>query len=145
MAQTIGRSVGYQVNRDHVLAPAVELIAAARQEFYRRLREAVDTWEPRPVALYVFGSAAREKMHTDSDIDLLVVFPDDVPDEHIENCLTTLSENVERWTGNEPRPLLLRDSEVVPSGVMDNIAREGRAVVGDPQWLRMRLRERLGG
>ncbi|MDO5513072.1 nucleotidyltransferase domain-containing protein [Corynebacterium sp.] len=137
---SIGRSVGYQLNRDHVLAPAVALIADAKMEVFRRLRAMAAAWEVQPVVMYVFGSTARDDMRTDSDIDLLVVFPDGAPDDIVENQLSALSEGVWAWTGNEPRPLLLRVSEVTPSGVMESVEREGAIVVGDPQWLRRRLR-----
>jgi predicted transcriptional regulator len=97
-----GRTFLYELNRDHLLAPAVEQMAAAQTELIRRLRDAIDAWEVPPVHASLFGSAARADGDTRSDIDLLIVRPADVdPDDSgWRDQLDALSNQVRRWTGN---------------------------------------------
>ena len=52
----------------------MQVPAEVLDELVRRLVEAV-----RPTRIILFGSAARGEMRQDSDLDVLVVVPDDVP------------------------------------------------------------------
>ena len=49
----------YTLNRQHLAAPAIELLADLRAEFQRRLRDEVAGWQVAPIHLSIFGSAAR--------------------------------------------------------------------------------------
>ena len=55
------------------------------------------------MTLALYGSVARGDSRPDSDIDLLVVFPDDVPRGERDNFITNLGDNVRQWTGNDPQ------------------------------------------
>lgn len=100
--EEVGRTFLYQLNRDHLLAPAVERMAGVRGELVRRLRDEIDAWEIPPVHASLFGSAARGDGDARSDIDLLVVRPADVdPDDaHWRGQVDRLADLVRRWTGN---------------------------------------------
>jgi predicted nucleotidyltransferase len=100
--EEVGRTFLYQLNRDHLLAPAVERMAGVRGELVRRLRDEIDAWEIPPVHASLFGSAARGDGDVSSDIDLLVVRPADVdPDDaHWRGQVDRLADLVRRWTGN---------------------------------------------
>ena len=74
-----GNAYLYTFNREHLAAPAVELLADVRAELERRLRDEIAGWKIAPVHLSVFGSAARGDGDTRSDIDIFVVRPRDVP------------------------------------------------------------------
>jgi hypothetical protein len=74
-ATQMGRNQVHQLNREHVAAPAAELLAGLRLELWKRLRETIRGWRPRPIYACVFGSAARGDGDSESDIDLLVVHP----------------------------------------------------------------------
>jgi predicted nucleotidyltransferase len=97
-----GSTLLYSLNRDHLLAPAVEQMADARAEMIRRLREEIGGWEVPAVHASLFGSAARGQGDTRSDIDLLVVRPADVDqeDETWRAQIDALAGSVRRWTGN---------------------------------------------
>ena len=97
-----GSTLLYSLNRDHLLAPAVEQMASARAEMIRRLREEIGDWELPAVHASLFGSAARGQGDTRSDIDLLVVRPADIDpeDETWRAQIDTLAGSVRRWTGN---------------------------------------------
>jgi predicted nucleotidyltransferase len=92
----------YELNRDHVGAPAVVALADMRSEFLRRLRLLLARWPVPAVHASMFGSAARGDGDRDSDIDLFIVRPRGVPDddERWAKQLYDLSEAVRVWTGN---------------------------------------------
>lgn len=100
--QEAGRTFLYSLNRDHLLAPAVEQMAGVRVELIRRLREAIGGWDVPPVHASLFGSAARGDGDASSDIDLLVVRSADVGPDALRwrDQVDGLSNLVHRWTGN---------------------------------------------
>lgn len=72
-ATQMGRNQVHELNRDHIAAPAAEMLADLRLELWRRLRASLGKWEPSPIFACVFGSAARGDGGVDSDIDILLV------------------------------------------------------------------------
>lgn len=69
-------------------------------EMVRRLVEAF-----RPDRIYLFGSRARQDVHSDSDYDLMVILPDDAPPERRRSRLayealrgTRVAADVLVWT-----------------------------------------------
>lgn len=101
-AQAAGPAMLYQLNRDHVLAPAVAQIVAANVEWRQRIADQVNGWRLLPDAVMLFGSVATGAARAGSDIDLLVVRPDSVPadDDTWMSQLADLASAVRRWTGN---------------------------------------------
>jgi DNA-binding transcriptional ArsR family regulator len=97
-----GNAYLYTLNREHLAAPAVELLADVWTELERRLRDEVAGWQVAPVHVSIFGSAARGDGDTASDIDIFVIRPPDVPDDDPEwrGQLDQLSDHVLAWTGN---------------------------------------------
>lgn len=87
---------GYLLNRDHVAAPAVLMLAGLRSELFERIAAVVTQWRPQPALVGVFGSMARREGDEDSDIDLLVITEDSAGPERTGE----LAEQVGRWTGN---------------------------------------------
>jgi predicted nucleotidyltransferase len=69
----LGRTRAYALNRDHIAAPIADQLAGLRNTLWRRLRDELKAWKPRPLNARVFGSAARGDGDVDSDIDLLVI------------------------------------------------------------------------
>ena len=70
-----GNAYLYTLNRDHLAAPALELLADVRAELERRLDDEIADWEIAPAHVSIFGSAARGDGDMSSDIDLFVVRP----------------------------------------------------------------------
>ena len=101
-AEEAGRAYLYTINREHLAAPAVELLADVRAELERRLRSEIAAWQIAPVHLSIFGSAARGDGDTASDIDIFVIRTRDVPDDDPlwREELGRLSDHVLAWTGN---------------------------------------------
>lgn len=101
-AQEAGNAYLYTFNREHLAAPALELLADIRLELERRLLAELADWTIAPEHLSIFGSAARGDGDTRSDIDVFVVRPSRVSEEDARwrLQLDQLSDYVQTWTGN---------------------------------------------
>lgn len=109
-----GRAYLYSLNRDHLLAPAVEVMAGARWELVQRLRNLFAGWKSPILHASLFGSVARGEGNAASDIDLLVVRPRgiDAEDEQWRSQLEELADRVLRWTGNQAGIAELSEEDV---------------------------------
>jgi len=109
-----GRAFMYVLDRDHLLAPAVEQMAEARAELVRRLREAIGAWTVPAVHASLFGSTARGDGDMASDVDLFIVRPADVEAENEtwREQTDRLAESVRRWTGNHAGIAEVSDTEL---------------------------------
>jgi hypothetical protein len=103
LAQPAGAAVLYTLNRDHLLAEPLVAAVTARETLLARLREHIEDWSISPTHTSVFGSAARGEAGPESDLDLLVVRPDDVDgdDPTWAAQLADLEGWVTTWTGNQ--------------------------------------------
>jgi hypothetical protein len=131
-AHAANRGYLYRLNREHVLADAVVSACRARVTVLARLGEAAQALDPQPSHVSVFGSFARREAGPDSDIDLLVVLPEDAPvDDRWHEQMRDLGDQVLTWTGNrleyliftyeELRAVVARDEPVVGSWVADSV------------------------
>lgn len=102
LAQPAGPAVLYTLNRDHLLADPVLVAVATRSTLLARLREQIEAWPIPAVHTSLFGSTARGEAGPDSDLDVLVVRPDDVggDDPDWAAQLADLEHRVASWTGN---------------------------------------------
>ena len=141
----VGRSAGYTLNREHLLAEPILQIADAKQELVRRLSREISKWEVQPLTVKLFGSAARGDMEDESDVDLLVVLPDEISFDEGFTLVDELTSRASRWTGNDVRPLLYRAEEVAAAPIFTTVLEEGIDVAGDPSWLPRRLRSLRSG
>jgi predicted nucleotidyltransferase/biotin operon repressor len=131
----------HQLNREHLGAAAVLALAGMRTELWARIREATAQWQTPPVHLSAFGSAARGDGDDESDLDLLVVRPTDIPEEDsvwLEQ-VDGLRERVERWTGNRVSIIEQGEEELTgqlahsqPPQVLHAVLREGIDLAGVP-------------
>lgn len=114
----LNRAYLFTLNREHLAAPAVEVLMGMRTELLRRLRDALDAWEIAPTHVSIFGSAARGDGNTGSDIDLLVIRPGDVADDNAtwRAQLADLKDQIQRWTGNHAQIVELTDEEIIRLG-----------------------------
>src|SRR5665213_523016 len=101
-AREAGSASLFVLNREHVAAGIVEDLVRLRAELIERIRGEVEGWSSRPVHVSVFGSAARADGHMESDIDLLIVRPEDLTEDDPQwrEQLHRLAERNERWSGN---------------------------------------------
>ena len=132
-----GSSSLFILNREHLAAVAVESLTTLRQQLWARIAEHAGTWAVPPVAVVVYGSAARGDGDVASDIDLLVVRPAGVGDDDRvwHEAVTDLASRVTRWTGNPCEVLDRSEGELAVMAadgerLLAEIRRDGRAVYG---------------
>jgi predicted nucleotidyltransferase len=109
-----GRAFLFTLNREHLAAPAVELLADLREELLHRIRNAADGWNVKAHHLSLFGSAARGDGDVNSDIDLFVVRSSAIESQEPvwREQLDLLSWQVERWTGNPARVVEVEERDL---------------------------------
>ena len=99
---------GYRLNREHLAAGPIEALASLYGELTKRIRAEVDSWQPQPLLVGLYGSAARRDGDEASDIDLLII--GDV--ESLGDSAMHLADLVERWTGNSAQVVLKSPAEI---------------------------------
>jgi predicted nucleotidyltransferase len=133
----VSRAHLYRLNREHLGAEPILQLATLKQTFFARLNASMSEWDINPMYACIFGSAARELMTDESDIDLFVIKPDSGPPSHWDAQVDALTVRASLWIGAEVRPLLYTESEIRRLGkaepVFEFIASEGIQVFGDRQ------------
>jgi UTP:GlnB (protein PII) uridylyltransferase len=74
------RATYYLANREHLAWPAIETLTRLRGELTSRLGNEVQHWQVAALHASIFGSTARGDADQNSDVDLLLVRPDDLND-----------------------------------------------------------------
>jgi predicted nucleotidyltransferase len=143
IGQRSGQAVRYELNRHHLAAPHIAAMAGLRDELLLRLTTQIEGWESPCRYSALFGSAARNDMRLDSDIDLLVVRPDviDADDTGWLAQIDTLEADTARWTGNDVRTLHYSEAELraglrAGDRVLEDIRNEGIRLTGPASLLR---------
>ena len=138
-ARPAGNAVFYSLNRDHLAAALIAQLADLRPLLFARLREHFAEWEIPAVHVSLFGSTARGDGDEASDVDLLVVRPDDTdPDLAVwEAQGDRLRSGVLAWTGNRAQVVELDSAELRQASkrrerLIDEIRREGIHLFGVP-------------
>jgi hypothetical protein len=97
-----GNSLLYTLNRHHLAAPAVELLADLRTTFVAGLAAKLSTWPIPPIHASLFGAIARGGGDLDSEVDLLLIRPDEVAADNVlwEEQTADLLQYIVDQTGN---------------------------------------------
>lgn len=109
LADSAGRSMLYRANRDHLLWATLEPLLHTAESAVQLLQErivavassALGAQASSATTIALFGSVARGTGTPASDIDLVVVLPDFVPDEGGQAAIDQISQAVLGWTGND--------------------------------------------
>ncbi len=114
-SQEAGRALLFTLNREHLAAPAVDLLAGMRIELLNRIRQTINTWDVAPVHVSLFGSMARGQGDTQSDVDLFVVRPGAIDEGDLQwrAQLDDLASQIESWTGNHAGIVEAAEGELV--------------------------------
>lgn len=134
-----GRANLYRLNRQHLCAESIELIAAARSGLVMRLRDDIGLWQVLPRCAVLFGSVARRDAGPHSDIDILVVRPVEVEEDSPtwRKQLSVLERAATAWTGNDARVVELGEGELPQAGtLLEEVLRDGVELVGSIRVLR---------
>ncbi len=108
LVEAAGPSNLYRANRSHLLWPAIEQIVRAAEDVPQRLTEritdvVIDQLGPEVASrttLALFGSVARDQSTSESDLDVLAVFPDDADEQSRQDAVDAIIQCVPEWTGN---------------------------------------------
>lgn len=131
----------YRLNREHLLAPAVLEISRAKSLLIERLQTEIANWAVKPITVTLFGSAARDEMKAESDIDLLIVWDNDTDEDTRFTLSSDIADKGSMWTGNDLRILEYTTDEITPSAIFSEILSDGVHVYGDQSWLRRAVRK----
>lgn len=128
-----GTTRSYQLNREHLAAPAIIALTSMKAELLDRLRDHLGQWRPAPAFAGVFGSAATSTMSTSSDIDLFLLHPG-ANSSDWDDAVDDLTARARRWTGNPVNALVMTIDEVrrgaTTEPVLQDIAREAIPLIG---------------
>lgn len=144
-SERVGNAYSYHLNREHLAADPIIELARLAHTLLQRLEDRLAGWAFPPTYAAVFGSAARGTMTEDSDLDLLLVRADNTPVDMWDEQVGELIADVNRWTGNDTRPLEYTVSELTAARselVLRDVQKEGLTVAGRRAWLSQHLRER---
>lgn len=108
LAQPSSHAILYSANRQHLAWSAIEAVVDyatnADTAFRERIAALADTElserDHRRTTIALYGSVARGQARPDSDIDLVVLTPDDAEPAAVERLVLALTAEVPRWTGN---------------------------------------------
>ena len=143
----IGGTYAYQFNREHLAADPIIQLARLAQTLFLQIEKYLENWDPKPQYAAIFGSAARGTMTEESDIDILLVRPDNAPIDTWDAQVSALTSAISRWTGNDARPLECTASELLAARhelIVRDIVKDGLTVAGRRAWLIQHLRQRSG-
>jgi predicted nucleotidyltransferase len=134
-----GKARLYSLNRDHLLAGAVEQMTNTHTELIRRLRNTISSWETPAVHVSLFGSAVRGDGDTHSDIDMLIVRPAnlDPESEQWRAQIDLLAEDIRRCTGNNAGIVEISDADLPrlveeQRPILAELRRDAIDIVGKP-------------
>lgn len=102
----------YTLNREHVAAEVLPVLAELRDHLWQRVRAGIRDWRSPPSGAYLFGSAARGEGGMNSDIDVLVVYATSRAADAGEDEQSELAESIARWSGNRAQIVTMTLAEV---------------------------------
>lgn len=98
LAQPSRHATTYQLNREHALWPALAEIVGSGARVEQRIRNLVTDSLGPETSCGIFGSVARGDSTATSDIDLVVVSPDDASS--VVHALDRVNADLALFTGN---------------------------------------------
>lgn len=122
---------------EHIASQALLALARATDTVLHEMGRLAGALPRSPVSVIVFGSFARREAETDSDIDLVVIRPEEVDedDDQWSASLEVWRRDVRRLTGNSVEILEVSTAEAATklagrTQVWADIRRDGRVVHG---------------
>jgi predicted nucleotidyltransferase len=101
-AEQRAQAVFYTANRAHLAWPAVESMVTLGSVLFNRVRDELQEWSAKPLHASIFGSMARGDGDHKSDIDILLIRPDETDEEQPNwaGQVDRLRAQVRSWTGS---------------------------------------------
>ncbi len=142
LSEKAGNAYLYRFNRDHLAAGPILELARQRATLLSRIEERLKTWRFPPMYAAVFGSMAEGTAGVGSDVDLLLVRPDDSPDDEWDAQVADLTVNISKWTGNDARPIEFSVGDLSArreERLFAEVLAKGLTVCGQRAWLQRRI------
>lgn len=109
-SQPAGQAILYAANREHLLWPAVQKLIVDTDQFVYLIKQRIvevleqgigDSALAGQCMLALFGSVARGEATGDSDIDVLLIAPDELDPQTTTSLVSEIVDSVMTGTGNE--------------------------------------------
>jgi len=109
-----GAGTFYALNREHLAFPALEGLLGLRRRLLSQAAAAIGEWPVPPRHASFFGSFARGDGDAGSDLDVLVVFDDEVYGQETlwADSVASLAESLQQWTGNRAAIMAMGFDEI---------------------------------
>ncbi|WP_166983990.1 nucleotidyltransferase domain-containing protein [Paramicrobacterium fandaimingii] len=136
-ATPIARSKLYTLNRDHLLWEPLGQLLSASITFEQRVGQTITELAPPDSVGVLFGSVARGTANAESDVDVLVVVPDNTAADARYDLVSALSDSIELLSGNRAQAIAVTFTELknmvqLHDPLVDSWRREGRKVTPGP-------------
>lgn len=137
--ETLGVVAREHVGRSHRItltgtfaADLLRRLTGLRSEILREMREMASRIDPQPLAVVVFGSFARGDDHGESDIDVLVVTADTMPEGLLDVPLARWCDRITAVTGNPVSEIVVTRTgyEHLDPSIRAEIERDGVLICG---------------
>lgn len=105
-----GPSILYAANRDHLLWPAIQKLVVDADQVVHLLKVLIadavqnvvdDVRVSDRISLALYGSVARGEARPDSDIDILLITPDETDRDGVESLVAAIIDAATAATGND--------------------------------------------
>lgn len=128
-------AVLYEANRDHVLWEPVLVILTAPARLLTEIGALVTDRAGEAATVAVFGSVARGTATADSDLDLLLVLPENTTDSIREALVDDLTTLIETRAGNPAQVLTLTPAQLhtmtaAGDPLIDSLRQDARTLAG---------------
>lgn len=129
-------AVLYNANREHLLWGAVQDVLTAPARLWEELADLTQE-QHRGVTLALFGSVARGEATASSDVDLLLLLPDNTHSAETEELVDALTALVQRRTGNPAQVVVLTHQQLRAMVASDDplvasLTTDARTLAGPP-------------
>ncbi|WP_028245688.1 nucleotidyltransferase domain-containing protein [Pseudoclavibacter soli] len=130
-----GNAYLYAINDEHLLWPAIQAALSTPEQLHQRIRDFVTSSALPRASVILYGSTARGDATDVSDIDLVLICPEDAPADARDALASSLSSAVTRWTGNPAQVYeldvsTLRQKAAATDPIVTSWLRDGVTLVG---------------
>ncbi|MBT2517668.1 nucleotidyltransferase domain-containing protein [Streptomyces sp. ISL-90] len=145
-ARPVGAANVYTLNREHVLWPPIEQLLSAPAITEQRIGELLAaTVGDDVVATLLYGSFARNEAGPDSDVDIFIVWRDDMDEAVTSGLLDEIAQRIRRMTGNSAQIIAVTPAELEGlvernDPLIDSLRHDARPLTSG-----VSVRELLGG
>jgi len=112
--RNIGRSTAYKINSEHILyKELLRPMFDSETTLINRLIDivAAGTKKFKPISIMIYGSTTKGTARPDSDLDMLIIFPDNSDLKKIAEKIDSIEEDISNKFGNQLSPVLIKKKD----------------------------------